>query len=398
VFVDVVGPFRDYDPVGRNEFPVGHYNYVLTLVCGLTDFTVYLPLTDKSAVTVTNAFERGYLWRYGVMDTVMCDNGEFRSKLLSSLCRRLGIVIKYTAAEAPWTNRAEIKNKVLGNMLSKDRAAFIEREEQFIFADHLVRYASLHNTQLSGTTIDMTPFALFFSWVPDMPIVGYYKYLEMPDMQKHSIDQNREARMQSWEKLLSARRELIRENQRRRNKTVNKKTTHHLYEIGDLVLREVPARSRRKTDARWRGPYRVVEIQNDKRLGVVPVRTTTKRHLMEKQEKLTYVSVRNIKPYIGRSTIENNEGDTFKEMDEDEDQVWEIESITAHKVEEDKITGEHKCYLKIRWKGFTEEDDTWEELSEVVKGAQETVANYMLNLQERPSVNFVSRRSEKGVM
>ena len=51
---------------------------------------------------------------------------------------------------------------------------------------------------------------------------------------------------------------------------------------------------------------------------------------------------------------------------EEKKEEWEVEEIMSHK---GSIKGRNKQYL-VRWKGYTEEDDTWEKLEDLIHCAE----------------------------
>lgn len=92
IHTDLVGPLEESDG----------WRYILTIRDRGTGFLVSVPLPDKTALSVVEAFTHHYIAKFGVPQTIISDNGgEFIAHAFGDFCERLGIHHKTTTAYHP---------------------------------------------------------------------------------------------------------------------------------------------------------------------------------------------------------------------------------------------------------------------------------------------------------
>ena len=147
VHIDLVGPLNEVS--WNNKF-------ILTAKDRATGFLVTMPITDKKAVTVRNAFFQCWVSPFGVPQVVVSDNGrEFVNTALTEAFEQLGIDHRLVCPYSPQTN------------------GFIERQHKTInvalraltdktnWALHLpLITAALNNTFVEGSLYTPSQYAL----------------------------------------------------------------------------------------------------------------------------------------------------------------------------------------------------------------------------------------------
>jgi len=98
---------------------VGEWNYVLILVDSFSLFSILLPTKTTSAEETARLLFDHLFMVFGCKRLLTDRGANFRSKLVSELCRLLGVKQMYTSSMHPQTNsRCEAYNK---NLLSSLR-------------------------------------------------------------------------------------------------------------------------------------------------------------------------------------------------------------------------------------------------------------------------------------
>jgi hypothetical protein len=140
---------------------------------------------------------------------------------------------------------------------------------------------------------------------------------------------------------------------------------------GDYVLVGVPEPAKmtgRKLFLKWRGPYRI---------------TDTKDHYVFEVENIIDHSRRWV------------HGDRIRLYSDDKlDLTEEIKKQFAHDNESYQVEQFHGCRLNsenhqleflVEWKGFTEEENSWEPLQNLFEDVPELTRNYLMKLKKEES-------------
>ena len=110
VAMDITGPFAETPDKNK---------YILTLIDHATGWVEAYPIFDKTALSVYKALHRWFIPAHTVPDVIVCDNGqEFRSHLVTSYLRKLGVDLRHTTTYTPRSNgRIERAHRTLKDML-----------------------------------------------------------------------------------------------------------------------------------------------------------------------------------------------------------------------------------------------------------------------------------------
>ncbi|GKT30418.1 hypothetical protein ADUPG1_005493, partial [Aduncisulcus paluster] len=114
------------------------------------------------------------------------------------------------------------------------------------------------------------------------------------------------------------------------------------FEKGSLVLLERKGSRPHKLAPLYQGPVRVVERRSPVVFRVEELKTGT----------IEDVHVKRMRPY------QNDEEHEPEEVAAKEEEFFQVEKIVDHDTRDGKLV------LRIRWKGYQEEDDTWEDVND----------------------------------
>jgi transposase InsO family protein len=95
IHIDLVGPLT---------ISLGH-SHILTIIDRMSRWIEAIPLTNTAATSVAAALFSGWIFRFGVPDTITSDRGpQFTSNIWNSLCLLLQIKHRPTTAYHPQAN------------------------------------------------------------------------------------------------------------------------------------------------------------------------------------------------------------------------------------------------------------------------------------------------------
>ena len=95
VHLDIVGPL----PINNNK------KYILTMIDRGTSWVEAIPIYEITADMVIKTFEREWISRYGVPETIITDQGlQFQSEKVTNFCSKMGIERCRTTAYHPQSN------------------------------------------------------------------------------------------------------------------------------------------------------------------------------------------------------------------------------------------------------------------------------------------------------
>ena len=226
--------------------------YVLSIVDHMSRYLQLIPLPNKDAETVANAFMENFVTLFGVPRMLTTDNGsEFKNRIFTEVCDILKTKLHFTTPFHPQSNGLVERT----NRCVKDCLAILCRDVPLSWDEFLpfVRYAL--NTGIHRA-INNQPIYLFMGHDSDFP-VGLTNQLTMNE-DDSSVDHFR--------RLTKAREIAVEASSQAREsyaKDYNKKVRPSVkIDIGSLVLRraqDVSVGSSRSLNSRWLGPSRVIQ-------------------------------------------------------------------------------------------------------------------------------------------
>ena len=266
VHIDLVGPLNEV--LWNNKF-------ILTAKDRATGFLVTMPITDKKAVTVRNAFFQCWVSPFGVPQVVVSDNGrEFVNTALTEAFEQLGIDHRLVCPYSPQTN------------------GFIERQHKTInvalraltdktnWALHLpLITAALNNTFVEGSLYTPSQYALGAS----LNLSGRLMFHQI----KRGTDVITTPNPLDTKVFLNMMAKTGRQFKRHNNKSY--------YEPGIFDCEWVWLRrqNKRKLSSLYHGPYKVHSCSEQSMV-------------IQKNSGLVKVSIRNVKAYVPRVATETS--------------------------------------------------------------------------------------------
>ena len=163
ISMDLVGEFHPPSTRGNK--------YALTVICMLTGWTWCIPIPDKTAPVVLNAYLKHVHHVFGPSRKILSDNGtEFSNKLFEAVAKELGVEHKiYSPPYHPQSNgRIEGFHSFLKACLAKRISKDIEWDEVCSLATAAYNFLPNEHSRES-------PFFLMFGKDPRLPLTETFK-------------------------------------------------------------------------------------------------------------------------------------------------------------------------------------------------------------------------------
>jgi len=251
------------------------YNYVLVCVESLSLWSVLLPAKTTSAEETARLLHDNIFMVYGCRTLISERGASFRSKLVRSLCKMLGVSQVFTSSRHPQSNsRCEAYNKNILNSL-RTRCGSVDNWPSLLpEIGHAFRTSVLKQ-------IGCSPFEVVFGQKPRLPI-------DETLLPPTSLPTNAKTYYEKMEPKLRILHETVRQNQieahRQTAKTHDAKYTvrEPKFCVGDRVyLLENPKskiKHAHKMLKKFQGPYLILESYPDYRTFKIQRCETKKVH------------------------------------------------------------------------------------------------------------------------
>ena len=247
ICMDLVGPISPVTTRGNC--------FILTCIDMLTGFTVAIPIKDKFADTVCDAYRAHIYCTFGGSARILTDNGtEFKNEQMDELCRQLDIKRVYSPVYTPEANgRLEAWHHFFKACVAKHiRGNAAEWDEVVPLA--AARY-NFFPCQAAGES----PFVLMFG---RDPITPFAKLLEPAP--RYWEDRGGHLKMDLLKKLYLITAENVK--RAREGRDPAEKKQENKLKVNDLVLvRDVNSGA---FAPRYMPNYRIVEIHRSNRIVV----------------------------------------------------------------------------------------------------------------------------------
>ena len=243
--------FISMDLIGEFHPPSIHGNkYALTVICMLSGWTWCIPIPDKTAPVVIQAYLKHVHHVFGPSRKILSDNGtEFSNKLFENVAKELGIEHKiYSPPYRPQSNgRIEGFHAFLKTCLAKHISPNVEWDEVCSLATAAYNFLPNEHSRES-------PFFIMFGRDPRLPLTELFqhklRYLGT-DETILSLQALRNMYLIIAENLCKARE---------RSGTAGPKNSPKIQQ-NQLVTLKVHIR--KTLDPRYEGTYRVVSIKGN---------------------------------------------------------------------------------------------------------------------------------------
>ena len=160
ICMDIVGPISPMTSRGNR--------FCLTVVCMLTGYTIAIPIPNKSAETICQAYRDNVYCTFGGSSRILTDNGtEFKNKEFDEVCETLGIKRIYSPVYTPEANgKLEGYHKFFKACVAKHiRGTALEWDELVPMASAAYNFFPCQSSRES-------PFVLMFGRDPITPFAS----------------------------------------------------------------------------------------------------------------------------------------------------------------------------------------------------------------------------------
>ena len=247
ICMDLVRPI--HPPSSRGN------KYVLTVIDMLTGFTMAVPIRNKNADTICDAYHDHIYCTFGGSSRILTDNGsEFKNQDMKQVCENLGIKQIFPPVYTPEANgRLEGWHRFFKACIAKHiRGGGVEWDEVVPLAVSAYNFFPCQSTKESL-------FVLMFGRDPIKPVA---KLLEPKP--RYYGDKGNYLKMDTLRRLYR----VVAENIRKAREKMPKKEENkpHKFKINDLVLVKDPCSA--VFELRYQPNYRVTAIFGSNRIEV----------------------------------------------------------------------------------------------------------------------------------
>ena len=243
--------FISMDLIGEFHPPSTHGNkYALTVICMLSGWTWCIPIPDKTAPVVIQAYLKHVHHVFGPSCKILSDNGtEFSNKLFENVAKELGVEHKiYSPPYRPQSNgRIEGFHAFLKTCLAKHVSPSVEWDEVCTLATAAYNFLPNEHSRES-------PFFIMFGRDPRLPLTELFQH----KLRYLGTDETILS-LQALGNMYLIIAENLRKARERNDTAYPKKST--TIQQNQLVTLKVHIR--KTLDPRYEGTYRVIRIKGN---------------------------------------------------------------------------------------------------------------------------------------
>ena len=244
--MDLVGPI--HPPSSRGN------KYVLTVIDMLTGFTIAVPIKNKNAETICEAYRDNIYCVFGGSSRILTDNGsEFKNKEMQEVCETLGLKHIFSPVYMPQSNgRLEGWHRFFKACIAKHiRGRGVEWDELVPLAVSAYNFFPCQSSKES-------PFVLMFGRDPITPVA---KLLE--PRPRYYGERGGALKMDTLRRLYTV---VVQNIRKAREKLPKKADESHNFKVNDMVLVKDPDAAVFKP--RYQPNFRVMAIFGNNRIEV----------------------------------------------------------------------------------------------------------------------------------
>ena len=219
--------------------------YALTVICMLTGFTFCIPIENKTASTVVQAYIDNVYNKFGGSRKILSDNGtEFKNKLFTQIATELGV--EYKCYSPPYHPQSNGRIEGFHHFLKTCMAKHIRENKEW---DELTQMACAAYNFFPNEHSKESPFFLMFGRDPRIPL----NQLLTPKLRYLGEDEN----VLSLEALKRIYH-LIAQNLKIARAKMDKEKKIHPSKLnkGDLIM--IKTHSKKQFDPKYKGYYRII--------------------------------------------------------------------------------------------------------------------------------------------
>ena len=246
ICMDLVGPI--HPPSSRGN------KYVLTVIDMLTGFTIAVPIKNKNAETICEAYRDNIYCVFGGSSRMLMDNGsEFKNKEMQEVCDTLGLKHIFSPVYTPQSNgRLEGWHRFFKACIAKHiRGGGVEWDELVPLAASAYNFFPCQSSKES-------PFILMFGRDPIMPVA---KLLELRP--RYYGERGSALKMDTLRGLYMV---VVQNIRKAREKLPKKEEEPHNFKVNDMVLVKDPDAA--VFEPRYQPNFRLMAIFSNNRIEV----------------------------------------------------------------------------------------------------------------------------------
>ena len=244
--MDLVGPI--HPPSSRGN------KYVLTVIDMLTGFTIAVPIKNKNAETICEAYRDNVYFVFGGSSRMLTDNGsEFKNKEMQEVCDTLGLKHIFSPVYTPQSNgRLEGWHRFFKACIAKHiRGGGVKWDELVPLAVSAYNFFPCQSSKES-------PFVLMFGRDPITPIAKLLK-----PKPRYYGERGGALKMDTLRRLYTI---VVQNIRKAREKLPNKEDEPHKFKVNDMVLVKDPDAA--VFEPRYQPNFRVTAIFGNNRIEV----------------------------------------------------------------------------------------------------------------------------------
>ena len=244
--MDLVGPI--HPPSSRGN------KYVLTVIDMLTGFTIAVPIKNKNAETICEAYRDNVYCTFGGSSRMLTDNGsEFKNKEMQEVCDTLGLKHIFSPVYMPQSNRRlEGWHRFFKACIAKHiRGGGVKWDELVPLTVSAYNFFPCQSNKES-------PFILIFGRDPITPVA---KLLE--PRPRYYGERGGALKMDTLRRLYTI---VVQNIRKAREKLPKKEEEPHSFKINDMVLVKDPDAA--VFEPRYQPNFRVTAIFSNNRIEV----------------------------------------------------------------------------------------------------------------------------------
>lgn len=354
ITMDFIEPLPDSDG----------FTAILTIVDRKSKMAIFEPCRhDIDTPELAFLLVKRVFSQHGIPLTMVTDRGnKFTARFMEAVAAALNIVRRFSTAGQPQTDGQSERVNAFVEEFLRSYVAHLQNTWA-----RLLPLAEFAYNNSYHTSIKTSPFKFIYGRSPRFSI----------DIPADFQDERARSFIEVRDEAQAVAEDALKEAQENQAKYYDR--NHEpapVFKVGQQVMLSMrnltSDRPRRKLDVKYYGPLKVLEALQSEEDPTRPV-LVYKLELPPKWNRVwPYFHVNKLEPWVP-NTIEGRANSPPPPIVVDGDQHYEVESIVDSGV---RGTIHQRVVYRVRWKGYEEADDSWEEYENIADTAPEELELY----------------------